>query len=589
MKAANSFSFFANLKVGHKIWGLVAVLLVSCIVVATSILWQLNTIKNEIHEVSSEHIPLTELATQITIHQLEQAIQVERGIRVAGVIKSDSPAEQLNAIEKKFTALGDKANKEIKAAEKIARGVLEHTTEPVARAEYEKILKGLEHFEAGHKKFEKHVHELFENARTGNLESAEIEALAHQVEEEETLLDKEIAELLLVIEKFTERSIHTVEEHEYNALIMGIVMTLISVSLGLPLAFFIVRGISGPLLKVVGALGDLADGKTDVEVEVKGRDEIGQTAEAYEVLREKTIEAQALAEKQKQEDAAKQRRAEVLDKLTNEFDASVKEILDAVANSANGLEESANTMAATVEETSQKSVVVASATEQATANVQTVATATEEMESSIREISAQVQRSAEISREAVNQAATTDTSVRALEDAARQIGEVVELISDIAEQTNLLALNATIEAARAGESGKGFAVVASEVKELASQTGKATETISEQIEAIQAGTSEAVTAIQTISQTIGNIDEISSAIAAAVEEQTVTTSEISQNVMQVADGTRETMEAMGEVRIATDDTGKVADKVLAASKDLMGRSDTLNKQVNAFLEGIKAA
>ncbi len=583
------FSKLSNIKVGQKIWGLAGFLLAAMAVVAVVILWQLNNIKAEIHEVSAEHMPLTELTTKITVHQLEQAILFERGVRVANVVKSDSPAEELKKIEKAFTKLGEKANKEIKQAEKIATSMVEHASDPALKADYEKVLKGLDHFEKGHKKFEKQVHELFENVRNGTVDNAAIEKLAHEVEAGEKALDKEIEGLLHNIEGFTARSIETVEGHEASALIMGIVLTLAAFGIGAPLAFLITRGISTPLRNVVEALGVLAEGDTSREIPVTGRDEIGLTAQAYEVLREKTKEAQELAERQKQEDAAKQRRAEVLDKLTKEFDASAKEVLEAVGKSATSLEESANTMAAAVEETNQKSTIVASSTEQATANVQTVASATEEMDNSIREISSQVQQSATIAKEAVEQAAITNDSVQTLEGAAREIGEVVQMISEIAEQTNLLALNATIEAARAGEAGKGFAVVASEVKELASQTAKATETISQQIESIQTGTSNAVGAIENIGATIAKMDEIASTIAAAVEEQTATTGEIAQNVQQVSIGTQETMTAMGEVKIATEDTGRVANEVQIAAKDLMSRSETLSTNVNDFLEGIKAA
>ncbi len=584
------FSKFSNLRVAHKIWGLVGFLIIANVIVAATILFQLNIIKAEIHEVSAEHMPLTALTTKITVHQLEQAIEFERGVRFAEQLKTEPKAkEYLAKVEKHFNELSEKLAKEIKQAEKLAESVIEHTSHPAVKAEYTKILKGFKHYEEGHKVFETHVHEIFDGAKAGTMDAHAIEEVAHKIEKEEDALDKEIEGLLLEIESFTEKSIEKVEHHEEQALIMGLIMVAASLVLSLPLCFFIVRGIGGPLTQVVDALGVLATGDTSREVSVKGKDEIGQTAQAYEALREMTIQSQQLAEQQKQEDAAKQRRAEALDKLTKEFDASSKEVLEAVSKSATGLEESANTMAAAVEETNQKSTVVASSTEQATANVQTVASATEEMDSSIREIATQVQQSATIAREAVEQASSTNESVQTLEGAAKEIGEVVQMISEIAEQTNLLALNATIEAARAGEAGKGFAVVASEVKELASQTAKATETISQQIESIQSGTSNAVTAIGNIGATISKMDEITSAISAAVEEQTATTGEIAQNVQQVSMGTQETMTAMGEVKIATEDTGRVADEVQKAAKDLMSRSEMLSSKVNDFLEGIKAA
>ena len=583
-------SKFSNLRVAHKIWGLVGFLIVANVAVAATILFQLNIIKSEIHEVSAEHMPMTEITTKITVHQLEQAIEFERGVRYAEQIKTKPTAkDDLAKVEKHFNELSGKLNKEIQSAEELAESVIEHTSDEAVKEEYTKILKGFKHYEQAHKKFESHAHEVFEGAKAGKLDAHAIEEIAHKVEKEADALDREIEGLLAEIEAFTEKSIETVEHHESNALLIGAIMVLASIALSLPLCFFIVRGIGIPLTQVVNALGTLAEGDTTTNLNITSEDEIGKTAQAYEALRKVTIEAQELAEKQKQEDAAKQRRADLLDKLTKDFDSSVQETLEAVSNSTTSLEESANTMSAAVEETNQKSTVVASSTEQATANVQTVASATEEMDNSIREISSQVQQSATIAKEAVDQAATTNESVQTLEGAAKEIGEVVQMISEIAEQTNLLALNATIEAARAGEAGKGFAVVASEVKELAGQTAKATETISQQIESIQLGTSNAVGAIGNIGSTIAKMDEIASAIAAAVEEQTATTGEIAQNVQQVSMGTQETMTAMGEVKVATEDTGRVAHEVQKAAKDLMTRSETLSDNVNSFLDNIKAA
>ncbi|MDA7948516.1 MAG: methyl-accepting chemotaxis protein [Hyphomicrobiaceae bacterium] len=584
------FSKLSNFKVGHKVWGLVGFLILANVTVAGVILFQMGKIKSEIHAVAEEHMPLTELTTKITVHQLEQAIYFERAVGQGWQMSTEaSAAESFEKSVKKFDGLGVKLGKEIKQAEELVEHVLKIDTNAAVQEEYGKILKGFLHYEKAHKVFEDHAREVFGAIKSGTSDSHALIEKIHKVEKEEDALDREVAGLLTEIEGFTEKSLHVVEEHQNSAFMLGVLMSIGAVILSLPICFMIVRGVVGPLREVVGALGILADGDTSREVTIEGKDEIAQTAQAYEVLRDKTIEAQALAEQQRQEEAAKQRRADALDKLTKDFDVSVKEVLGAVSSSATGLEESANTMAAAVEETNQKSTIVASSTEESAANVQTVATATEEMDSSIREISTQVQQSAAIAKEAVDQANSTNSSVQALEGAAREIGEVVQLISEIAEQTNLLALNATIEAARAGEAGKGFAVVAQEVKDLASQTAKATETISQQIESIQTGTTGAVGAIESISGTISKLDEIASAIAAAVEEQTATTGEITKSVQQVAQGTHETTEAMSEVRTATESTGQVAGSVQEAAKDLMSRSEDLSKNVNDFLEGIRAA
>ncbi|MGI9384918.1 MAG: methyl-accepting chemotaxis protein [Methyloligellaceae bacterium] len=583
-------SKFSGFKVAHKIFGLVGFLIAANVLVVGVILFQLNTVKTEVEEIATEHMPLTEITTQITVHQLEQAIHFERALRLGEQLEAvPEAAKNFKKEQHKFAELGHKVEKEVKQAEKLAESVIQHTSNAAVKEEYEKLLKGFKHFETAHGTYESHVKHLFKAVQAGNMDVHAIEQAAHKIEAEEDKLDHEIAAILKEVEAFTGRSLETVNEHEQQAFFSGLILALAAVLISTPLAVFIVRGVVRPLREVVAALGSLGEGDVSQTVEVKTQDEIGDTAKAYEALRQNTIEAQKLAEQQRQEEEAKHRRAQAVETLTSEFDTSVQEVLQAVDAATAQLEESASSMAAVAEETNQKSVSVASSSQQATANVQTVATATEEMEASIKEISEQVMQSANISKEAVGQAQSTNESVQALEQSAAQIGEVVQLIADIAEQTNLLALNATIEAARAGEAGKGFAVVASEVKELAEQTGKATENISLQIETIQSGTSGAVAAIQHIGATISKMDEIASAIAAAIEEQATTTGEIAQNVQQAAQGTQETMEAISEVQTATEDSGRVASDVLGASKELASRSEALRGNVDSFLNGIKAA
>ena len=269
------------------------------------------------------------------------------------------------------------------------------------------------------------------------------------------------------------------------------------------------------------------------------------------------------------------------------FEQDVTGVLKVVSSAAGELEATARTMAATAEETLRQSTAVASAAEHASANVETVAAATEELTASIQEISRQVSQSTQIASAAVDEARRTNTMVQGLTEAAGKIGEVVKLINDIASQTNLLALNATIEASRAGEAGKGFAVVAGEVKNLANQTGRATDEITAQITAVQSATRDAVTAIQGIGQTIGQISEIASAIAAAVEEQGAATQEIARNVQEAAEGTGTVTRNISLVTSAASETGSAAREVLTASSELSRQSDGLNSRVGSFLGNIR--
>ena len=286
-------------------------------------------------------------------------------------------------------------------------------------------------------------------------------------------------------------------------------------------------------------------------------------------------------------DVGKENSAKQLNAHADAFEQSVKGMVEIVASAATQLQSTARTMEGTANGTSEQATTVAAAADEAATNVQTVASAAEELASSIAEISRQVAQSTQIAGAAVDEAQRTNSMVQGLADAAQKIGEVVSLINDIASQTNLLALNATIEAARAGEAGKGFAVVASEVKNLANQTAKATDEISAQIGGIQTATKDAVGAIEGIGGTIGEINEIASAIAAAVEEQGAATQEIARNVEQAASGTTQVTQNISEVTQAASETGQAAGQVLDAASELSQQSEKLNGEVHRFLDQIR--
>jgi len=273
--------------------------------------------------------------------------------------------------------------------------------------------------------------------------------------------------------------------------------------------------------------------------------------------------------------------------LIGQFEKTVQDTVNTVGSASNELETSAKSMDKTADETSQQATMVAAAAEEASANVQTVASAAEELVATVSEIKRQVTQSGEMAANAVAEAEEVDSQFQGLADASVKIGEVVQLIHEIADQTNLLALNATIEAARAGEAGKGFAVVASEVKNLASQTSRATEEIGGQVTAIQSATKGAVDAIKNISGTIGKMNAITGDVTAAVEQQGLATQEIARNVEQASAGTADVTRSIGLVSQGASETGNAAHKILESSSELSQVSTRLNAEVNAFLNKVR--
>ncbi len=371
--------------------------------------------------------------------------------------------------------------------------------------------------------------------------------------------------------------------------------TMIMVMLGgfavmVAIGTVIARSIYAPITAMTGLMGELAGNNLSVDVPFTERgDEIGAMAKSVGHFKDQLIRVRQLeADQEDQKRRAEADRLAAMRKLADTFEGSVGKVIETVTSAATELQASSGQMAGTATETSSQATTVASAAQQASTNVQTVASATEELAASIKEIAHQVERSQTVSARAGEEAVTTTAQVRALSDNVSKIGEIVKLINDIASQTNLLALNATIEAARAGEAGKGFAVVANEVKTLASQTARATSEIAGQIQAVQESTDVAVHAIDSISKVIGEMGEISSAVAAAVEEQTAATGEIARNVEQAAEGTQEVTRNIVSVEQAARETGAAAEQIRESSTDLSRQAEFLRHEVGQFLVQVRA-
>ncbi len=373
-------------------------------------------------------------------------------------------------------------------------------------------------------------------------------------------------------------------------------LSLIVLGLGVALSlaggmWLTIAAVVRPFSRIDRSMQQLAGGDLNTKVnDIERGDEIGGMARALQVFAGGLRDAEALRlEQEALKVRAEQDRKAALISMAGNLEQTVGGVVDGIASAAGELNAAATSMVAIAESTSSRAGIVSNASGEASGNVNTVAAATEELAASVAEISRQVADSARMAGAAVEQANRTNATVANLTEAAAKIGEVTRLIGDIAGQTNLLALNATIEAARAGEAGKGFAVVASEVKALANQTAQATGSIATQIQAMQAATREAATDIGVIRDSIGSINEVTAAIAAAVEEQGAATRDIAQNVQRAAMGTSEIATAIDGVTTAASETGGAAGQVQATSAALAEQAATLRKEVGDFLSRVRAA
>lgn len=399
-------------------------------------------------------------------------------------------------------------------------------------------------------------------------------------------IDQQIAQLRSQMDQLTAEQNAELNSVTSAALI-GLVL-MIAAAIGL--AFLNNQSVSRPLKKMVNVTGALADGDLSIDIASNRGDEIGKMYQALSVFQvnlKRSKELELDAEEQRKQ--AEVTRKEEMRRLADEFDNVVGSIVSKQAELCAQMEQNSSHLADKAGQTVERSIAVSASTQQANANVQAVASATEELSASIQEISGQVTSAARLASEANHEVELTSQSVADLQRVLQEVGSVTRLINDIAEQTNLLALNATIEAARAGEAGKGFAVVASEVKELASQTAKATEEIDRQLTNMENAANSSINATEIVANKVLEITEQTTAMASATDQQSAATSEIAQNVNEAATGTNHVSQDIETVSGIAQETGDLATSVQNMIADMNTQTRELQSKADKFIKHVLAA
>ncbi|UVF19946.1 methyl-accepting chemotaxis protein [Microvirga terrae] len=563
MKALNNLKLITKLAIPVALFIAVTI---GLIVFAKS---SLDMLASETHQIVDVHAARRSTALSAKANVNDAAIQ-EKNLII------ETRVEQILVYDKRFKDAKEAALKDFDT-------LIALSDSPEIRRSNEDLKKAVEDYFAVMGRSIAHT-QLNESEEAFKLSTGEGQALRDKAMQ---ALDQRIEANLQSLNQEKAESAEVASSTSMHLMTASVVGLALAIGL---LASIMIYGVARPLNGVAGAMGRLADG--DLSVEVTGterKDEVGALARSLQVFKDNAVEARRLAAAQEAENQAKMRRAELLDQLTKRFEMNVSALTQGLSSAATEMEATAQSMTSIAGQTTSQSLAVASVAQQTSANVQTVAAATEELSISIREIASQVAQSSQIAERAVEGAQRTNGTVQELATMADKIGDVVQLINTIAGQTNLLALNATIEAARAGEAGKGFAVVATEVKELASQTARATEEISQQISSVQQATGQTVSAIQEIARTITEMSQISVSIAAAMEEQGAATAEIARNVQEAARGTERVTGNIVDVQNGAGETGSAASQVLGAAQELSRHSHDLGREVSTFLQDVKAA
>ncbi len=579
---------FRNFRITHRLAGLATILLAfSCLIGSVGI-YKMTVIGNELEQVAARDLPLTLMLEKITQHQLQQAILMEKALRYRNIDAHDATETEAD-IRHHFEELAKQTDTELAAAHQMVNSYLKDAISDEARTEFSGVEATLGRIETDHRTYEAQVNDIFKALDDG----ASAPDVADAVIATEALqdnLDTAIENLVAEVAAYTQASMNTaLADERMGKTLITVLSGLVLIS-GIALAWLLGRSITLPLRRLTSALVDLSKGKLDTAVPVsKFRDEVGEMADAMRIFQADMIKARELEAAQKTQRARDEKRRTETDRLVKEFCDTLVETFADIVKSAKDVLARAEMMQTQSSQAGSLAGSVATEAEESSASAQSLSAATEEMVAAIDEISSRITQFSGVAREAVDHSTASQTEMRNLQEVADEVGQVVQLITQIAEQTNLLALNATIEAARAGDAGKGFAVVAGEVKNLASQTAKATEEITRKIDRIQTVSRNSTEAINNIGTVIGSIDDYVTAIVGAVEEQNVTTREIARNVDFVSESAKRVSENVTTIQSSVADVGSSAVTVHDNADRTAHQADFLNGKIGEFITAMKRA
>ncbi|MBX2831305.1 MAG: HAMP domain-containing protein [Rhodospirillales bacterium] len=576
-------NWWTGLRISHRLFGLAGFLIFATVILGGIGVYKMTVIGHELDEVTNRDLPLTAALEQITQHQLEQAILMEKALRIAK-ITAHSEEETFENVRKHFEEIATLSDHEIEAAGQMVTSFLEGELSDAARKEFIHVAEALNQVKDEHLSYEEHVKEIFDSIEAGNSDSSEMLTAVLKTEAEQEKLNHEVEALLHEVSLFTRKSMGTALVDEENGKVLIATLAVVITTLSIILSWLLGRSISKPLGSLTTALSNLAHGNLDTKVpQSRFKDEIFEISSAMDVFQQNMLRARELEAAQKEiEEKQKQRQSE-RNHLVSVFGSSIGAVFGKILASSEEMVQRADTVSENSGETNGLASSAASEAEESSGNAQSLGAATEQMVAAISEISTQITQFSDVSKNAVEYSATSQAEMRTLQEVAQEIGEVVQLITSIAEQTNLLALNATIEAARAGDAGKGFAVVAGEVKSLANQTAKATDEIAERVTRIRHVAESSGEAISNVASTIDSIDEYVTAIVGAIEEQNATTQEISRSVVFVSESSRRVSDNMAAIQGSIQNVQGTASEVHNAASETVTEVSSLNSELETFL------